>query len=87
VVTDVWWLPAVLAPYWVDNEIYYVGPNTSLDSWMRHAAEHDVERFSFATELVVDPAQVAQPPWVGDGTASVFNLQIGRFRRDSAPPP
>jgi MFS family permease len=49
VVTDVWWLPAAMAPHYLSHAMYYVGPTHGLDAWITTAAEHGLREFTFAS--------------------------------------
>jgi hypothetical protein len=49
VVTDVWWLPAVLAPYYVSHAMYVVDPTVGLRDFVAPAAERGLRELTFAS--------------------------------------
>ncbi len=49
VVTDLWWLPAVLAPYYATHEMYVVHLQNA-DAWLSLAKTHNVNAFTFVSQ-------------------------------------
>ncbi len=63
VVTDVWWLPAVLAPRFVDQEIYTLPQQEDLHQWLNHT-NGQVDSFMLVSQnpLNADFVQAAPHP-------------------------
>jgi hypothetical protein len=57
VVTDVWWLPAALAPFFATHEMYCVEAPAAISGWLNAALEHGESTFTFASFEAVDPGQ------------------------------
>jgi hypothetical protein len=53
VVTDVWWLPAVLATYFSDHEMYFIHPQNA-SAWFTQASAQSVERCVFVSQIFFD---------------------------------
>jgi hypothetical protein len=84
VVTDVWWLPAAMAPFFMQNPMLCATESGILESWLRAAAELEVDTFTFAS---LDPIRAPQILAVApDGIERrVSGLYLRRFRiTDSA---
>jgi hypothetical protein len=84
VVTDVWWLPAAMAPFFMQNPMLCATESGILESWLRAAAEQEVDTFTFAS---LDPIRAPQILAVApDGIERrVSGLYLRRFRiTDSA---
>src|SRR6185295_112302 len=68
VVTDVWWLPAVLAPLWIEKQVYVLPRASStarmaaLESWGAVAAGQGVTSFTYATTGPLEPLLSHVPP-------------------------
>ena len=81
VVTDIWWLPAVIAPYWLSSEMYEVDGPGDLRAWLELASKGGVAEFSHAS-----PSLRGDPRRGGDVRAelidftNVFDLAVRRFR-------
>jgi hypothetical protein len=56
VVTDVWWLPAAMAPLFVRHPVECVRPANDLPIWLSGAQAHGVETFTFASFHPFDPS-------------------------------
>ena len=78
VLTDVWWLPASLAPFYATHEIYCVGELGDLPTWIARAASRGVASFAIATtDWVVIPPNVPSPRRiVPQGCETVAGLQV-----------
>jgi hypothetical protein len=61
VVTDLIWLPAVLAPYFVDQEIYILPQTAALYDWLEQT-EGQVDTFVFAGFFLLSPDFLAKAP-------------------------
>jgi hypothetical protein len=55
VMTDVWWLPAAMAPLFVSQPLHCVHDDADLSTWYPVALAHGVDTFTFATFRAVDP--------------------------------
>jgi hypothetical protein len=55
VVTDVWWLPAALAPYYLAHPMHFVAPKSGLDEWVGSAADRGLREFTFVTKRTPVP--------------------------------
>jgi hypothetical protein len=91
VVTDVWWLPAALAPLSTTKEMYCVDDASRFPEWMARAKAHGARSFAFSTnrrldEEHFDAAAVAAAGFVADRSHVVDGLSISPFhlldRRD-----
>jgi hypothetical protein len=49
VVTDVWWLPAAMAPLFMSHEVQCVRQADDLEEWVAAAAQHGVDSVVFAS--------------------------------------
>jgi hypothetical protein len=49
VVTDVWWLPAAMAPLFISHELQCVRQADDLGEWVDVAAQHGVDTVVFAS--------------------------------------
>jgi hypothetical protein len=58
VMTDVWWLPAAMAPLFIDHALYCVRTNASLGEWLSLANAHGVDSFTFASFRRLDPRRI-----------------------------
>jgi len=56
VLTDVWWLPAAMAPLFVSHEVQCVRRGGDLRNWLPLAEEHGVDTFTFASFRRFNPA-------------------------------
>lgn len=75
VVTDIWWLPAVLAPYWLAHELYHVDGQEELGEWIAAARERGVADFTLATS-----AQRARPALApGSGAEALESNEVFGF--------
>jgi hypothetical protein len=89
VVTDVWWLPSAVAPFFVTHEVYYAAGSADLRDWIALAKRSGVDTFVFVGEAWPNASALArveqQEQW------SVAHLQLARFRMrrdgDSVPAP
>jgi len=78
--TEIWWLPAVLAPYWAEHPLYYV-PSDALGRWTSLAAGQGIGRFSYATTFPLDPERLAGAHGLEvESSTEVQGLHLGRFR-------
>ena len=78
VVTDVWWLPASLAPFYATHGIYCVGEWGDLPTWIERAAARGVASFAVATtDWVVIPPNLPSPRrLVPQGCETVAGLEV-----------
>jgi hypothetical protein len=85
VVTDVWWLPANMAPLFIDHEMHCVRPG-DLREWLLLAAQRGVHEFTFASfgGLDVDGIAPAGVAVSSAGTREVSGLRLTRVRVEPA---
>jgi hypothetical protein len=87
VVTDVWWLPAVLAPYWSEHELYLASRGEELEAWVDLASRSGVGRFTFASTQEIDAARLTgSGPALLQDQVTVRDLNVARFRLADSPP-
>lgn len=91
-VTDVWWLPAVLAPYWVEHPIFFVGRTTAaetvlrLEDWSQQATAHGVRDFGYATTMSIESLLAVGSPVFEVGPQRLdLGLNTARFRIVGSP--
>jgi hypothetical protein len=84
VVTDIWWLPAAMAPYFATHPMYCVRDRGDLASWMAMAHGRGAEAFSLASFRDIEaPALDAAPLVVTEtGREPVSGLRVTRYRFD-----
>jgi hypothetical protein len=81
IVTDAWWLPLAMAPFYTEHVMYCTRDPDQLSEWAARAARADVDGFVFAS---VEPLgrerlrSVAGVEW--EGLNLVSGLQLNRFR-------
>ena len=82
VVTDVWWLPASMAPFFSAHPMYCVLRPDELVAWYPSALAHGVDGFVFASFHELDAARfTSRDVHVEDtGHAVVSGLRVTRFR-------
>jgi hypothetical protein len=83
VVTDVWWLPAILAGSFVTNEAYLVANEAEAEAWLALARQHGVERFTFAS-LARGGGTTGRPFAAPAASRTISGLEIDRFVLGSA---
>ena len=71
-VTDVWWLPALLAPFFTTHEMYCVCTPAAASAWMDAALQNGIREFTFTTVTPIPPGAVSGaaatiPPGCRDG--------------------
>jgi hypothetical protein len=92
VVTDAWWLPADLAPFFTTHPMMCVKKPSALGSWLDGAQAHGVEGFTYASFHPVETDQLEPRNVVVTAEAQdvVSGLYIRRFhvarRRDADRP-
>jgi hypothetical protein len=80
VVTDVWWLPACLAPFYAENEVYCISSPSDLGAWIDGVVAQGVAVFAVATTgAPMPPAALGGRPWTGTGCETVAGLYVCRF--------
>lgn len=80
VVTDLWWLPAVLAPYAVEHPIYVVKYEDGLAPWLIAASGAGVDDFTFATTRPLGAAAGGPSDRLEKrGEESVLDLNVALF--------
>ena len=81
VVTDAWWLPAFVAPYFTEHEMYCVSSPKAMSSWLTFAQAHDVTRFVFASRERSEPQSLpaASPGLRRESEQSVDGLRLVAF--------
>lgn len=82
VVTDVWWLPAAMAPYFADRPMFCVRDRAELAAWMDSAHGRGADAFTVATfRDLAPPTRVGAPFAVVDvGRVPVTGLRLTRYR-------
>jgi hypothetical protein len=82
VVTDLIWLPAVLAPYFVDQEIYILPQTAALYDWLEQT-EGQVDTFVFAGFFLLSPDFLAKAPTplTAQGSQWVSGLTFTQYQR------
>jgi MFS family permease len=82
IITDVWWLPADMAPFFATNPMSCVRQPSDLAPWLKAALEHGVERFTFASFREVDAARFGTDEVIVAPEAQhlVAGLYVSRFR-------
>ena len=81
VVTDAWWLPADMAPFFTTHPMMCVTETSALGAWLDAALTHGVEGFTYASFHPVDtdqlgPRNVVVSPEAGD---LISGLYVRRF--------
>jgi hypothetical protein len=88
VVTDIWWLPAGLAPFFATHEMFCVRTPDELSDWVSVAAAQGVSAFTFAsfrTEALQDLGQPAARVIVA-GSTVVDGMHFYAYRLLAARP-
>ena len=88
VVTDIWWLPAVMAPFFTTHEMHCVRWAEEISEWLPAAAANGVDAFTFARFGPIDPDRVnaAGVDVTEDQHQTVSGLYLSRFRIQDAQP-
>lgn len=81
VVTDVWWLPAAMAPLFIEHEVHCV-PHGGLGEWFPVAQQRGVHTFTFASFRFLDAGQIdhAGVEVTAEGEQEVSGLHLTRLR-------
>jgi hypothetical protein len=80
VVTDIWWLPACLAPFYAVHEVYCIGGPGDLPAWIDRVAGQRGTAFAVATtEAPVASAALGGRPWMATGCETLVGLYVCRF--------
>jgi hypothetical protein len=82
VVTDVWWLPAAMAPHYVEHPMFCVASRSEVSEWLPLAERGGAGAFTFASRQPIEPGTfgpaavrlVAEPPQFVQG------MYLQRFR-------
>jgi len=61
VVTDVWWLPAAMAPLFIDHELQCIRHARDLGEWFTVAAQYGLDSVTVATFRPFDSAAIEAP--------------------------
>ncbi len=81
VVTDLWWLPAVLAPYAVEHPIYVVAYEDGVSTWLDVAVPAGVDAFTYASMRPVEPAvNRSNARLERHGEETILDLNISSFQ-------
>ena len=80
-VTDLWWLPATVAPLFLTKEMSYVQGPTELAEWVSLAAAQGIRRFTFVSFVPIGNGQLvdAGVRRVPQESRSVFGLHLTQF--------
>ena len=81
IITDVWWLPAALAPLFEKHQMFFVDQRGDVARWVGLATQHNVASFTFASmwpakEGEFGGAAIRQVP---EHSRSVSGLYLTRF--------
>ncbi len=89
IVTDVWWLPAAMAPLFAARAVYCVRDPTDLADWLAGAHARGVEEFTFASFRDLPAARLSLTALTLEDTTSsvVSGLHIQRYRISTAKQP
>jgi hypothetical protein len=82
VVTDVWWLPAAMAPLFIDHELQCIRHARDLGEWFNVAAQHGLDTVTVATFRPFDTASI-QPSGFAvetEGEVDVSGLRLTTLR-------
>lgn len=82
VVTDVWWLPAAMAPLFISHAVHCVRHDADLQTWYPVALQHGAETFTFASFRRVDVSRLPHDGFdvVADAPEVVEGLHLTRVR-------
>jgi hypothetical protein len=89
VVTDVWWLPACLAPFYVSHQLYCIDRPADFTGWLERAGMHNVASFAVATtEATIVPAlPIDGGAWNAGPCEAVAGLHVCSFTARPEPAP
>jgi hypothetical protein len=76
IVTDLWWLPAAVADFYVQQEMYFVRDPDELIEWVHQARAHGVKQFTFGS---VAPVSLSEEQRRSAGLRAVFDPPRRRF--------
>ncbi|MDX2170743.1 MAG: hypothetical protein SF182_26975 [Deltaproteobacteria bacterium] len=76
-VSDIWWLPAAMAPHFANEPMFCVRDRAELAEWIELAAAHGVETFTVATFRDLAPPAAAA---ADAGRVPVAGLRVTRYR-------
>ena len=81
IVTDLIWLPAVLAPYFVEQEIYILAERKALYTWLEQA-DGQVNRFIFAGFFLITPEflELAPIPIEAQGSQLIYGITFTEYQ-------
>lgn len=51
VVSDIWWIPASLAKYFTEHEMYAIRDSQDMSNWLSLAIEYGIDRFTYVSFL------------------------------------
>ena len=82
VVTDVWWLASAIAPFFTAHEMYCVRKRDEVAGWAVTAAEHGIDRFTFASLKDIDGKELgsATVTLLPEAQKVVAGLHVATFR-------
>jgi hypothetical protein len=88
VMTDVWWLPAAMAPLFTTHAVHCVRHTEDLVTWFPVALAHGVDTFTFASFQSLDAAQMQHDGFSVDTEPEqvVSGLHLRRVRIAAAAP-
>jgi len=82
VVTDLWWMPAVMAPYSVEHEMYVIHYENGIDEWLKFAAAQGVTTFTLASTRPLEPMVASAGPLLRSQSSDTgLDLNVARFQR------
>jgi hypothetical protein len=79
IVTDIWWLAAWAAPFFVSHDMYCVREPAQLSRWVPAARAHGIDRFTFASFAAPDTKALASEGLRPDAYRFVEGLHLMRL--------
>jgi hypothetical protein len=81
IVTDLWWLPAWVAPFFTAHEMYCVRGPGGVADWVVAARARGVDTFTYASFTPIDPGPLPAGPGLGaEAYHFAEGLHVTRFR-------
>jgi hypothetical protein len=86
VVTDVWWLPAAMAPFFATHPMHCVADRADLETWLASAHARGVDEFTLASFVPVAAGPVGNGELMLQDVeqAQISGLHVTRYRVSTA---
>jgi hypothetical protein len=86
VVTDVWWLPASMAPFFATHPMHCVADRADLETWLASAHARGVDEFTLASFVPVAAGPVGKGELMLQDVeqAQISGLHVTRYRVSTA---